>query len=241
MEIQTQRGSDWPLRWLPLAWFSLAFIALVLGVVGSLTQNNPMDWLMQRIGVSNPGAVGIILHEAGMLLAVLILLRGLRSQGDALGQLGLRGGLSWRMVGYAVAGALIAFVTWPLLEGGITALGIPMQWWQEEASLLSTTADLVWLVVAAGFFSPVLEEVLFRGYVLHALLARVPNRTVAILLAVFIFDSIHILFGPGTLLMIFPWTFIPIWLTLRFKSLYPAILMHILNNLLAYIVVPLVI
>lgn len=238
MAVRAQRPADWPLRWLPLAWFSLAFIALVLSTLAVLTQGNPMAWLMEQMGVSSAGTVGIVLHEAGMLLAVFVLLVGLHAQGDPLERLGLRGGLSWQMVGYAVAGVLVIFFLWPVLEWGVETMGIPMQWWR-EGLILKTTSDFVWLVICAGFLSPVLEEIIFRGYVLNALLARLPNRTVAILLATLAFTSIHIMFGPGTLVLIFFWTFVPTWLTLRFKSLYPAILMHILNNLLAYIVVPL--
>jgi len=237
MTQQAHPSSIWPLRWLPLAWFSLAFIALVLGVLASLTQGDPMAWLMARIGVSSPGAVGIILHEAGMLVAAGVLLAGLRSRGDPFKQLGLCGRLSRRMVGYAVLSAVIVFLAWPVLQSGLEAGGIPLQWWREGLTL-KTAGDWVWLIVAAGFLSPVLEEVIFRGYVLNALLAHLSNRTVAILLATAIFTSIHILFGPGTMILIFLWTFVPTWLYLRFKSLYPAILMHILNNLLAYIVVP---
>ncbi len=237
MEHQVHRPSNWPLRWLPLAWFSLAFIALALGVLASLIQNDPMAWLMERIGVSSPGTVGIILHEIGMLLAVVILLSGLRSLGNPLEQLGLRDKLSWQMTKYAMVSAILIFLVWPVLQMGIEALGIPFQWWREGLTL-KTASDWVWMIIAAGFLSPILEEILFRGYVLNALLNHLPNRTIAILLATALFTSIHILFGPGTMILIFFWTFVPTWLVLRFKSLYPAILMHILNNLLAYIIVP---
>ncbi len=226
------------MRWLPLAWVSLAFIALALGVLAALTQGDPMTWLMARSGVSSPGAVGIILHEAGMLVAVLILLLGLRSQENPLEQLGLCGGFSWQMAGYAALSALVVFLAWPVLQASLEAIGIPLYWWQEGLAL-KTPGDWVWMIVAAGLFSPVLEEIIFRGYVLNALLAHVPNRVLAILLATAMFTSIHVLFGPGTMVLIFLWTFVPTWLALRFKSLYPAILMHSLNNLLAYIVVPL--
>jgi membrane protease YdiL (CAAX protease family) len=221
-----------------LAWFSLIFIALVLGVLASLIPDNPMAWLVEHIGVTSPGTVGIILHEIGMLLAVFILLSGLRSQGNPFEQLGLRGRLSWQMVSYALLSAIVVFLVWPVLQWGIEAIGIPFQWWREGLTL-KTASDWVWMVVAAGFLSPILEEIIFRGYVLRALLAHLPNHAIAILLATTIFTSIHILFGPGTMILIFLWTFVPTWLVLRFKSLYPAILMHILNNLLAYIIVPL--
>ncbi|MEW6403125.1 MAG: CPBP family intramembrane glutamic endopeptidase [Chloroflexota bacterium] len=235
---QVQLSSNWPMRWLPLAWFSLAFIALVLGVLAALIRDDPMAWLMECMRVSSPGTVGIILHEIGMLFAVAILLLGLRSQGNPFRLLGLHGRLSWQMVNYAVLSAIVVFLVWPVLQLGIEALGIPFQWWREGLTL-KTTNDWVWMIIAAGFLSPILEEVLFRGYLLNALLTHLPNRTIAILLATAIFTSIHVLFGPGTLILIFFWTFVPTWLVLRFKSLYPAILMHILNNLLAYIVVPL--
>jgi len=84
-----------------------------------------------------------------------------------------------------------------------------------------------------------LEEIIFRGYVLTVFLQKGCKTFIALLLSAFVFASIHYAFGPGLMLYILFWTFIPSLLYLKFKSLYPAMLMHSLNNLLVYIILPL--
>lgn len=66
------------------------------------------------------------------------------------------------------------------------------------------------------------------------------NVLVLVLLSAMIFTSTHIFLGLGMLVYIFLWAFIPAFLYLKFDSLYPAILFHVLNNLIAHVLLPLV-
>jgi membrane protease YdiL (CAAX protease family) len=70
-----------------------------------------------------------------------------------------------------------------------------------ENLLDATGAELAVLVVAAGVLAPVLEELLFRGLLLRALLART-RPGVAIGVSAVAFAAVHLLdFSPGTLVI----------------------------------------
>jgi len=53
-----------------------------------------------------------------------------------------------------------------------------------------------------------------------------------------IFASIHVLIGPRTP-HIFLWSLIPSYLYVKISSLYPSIMMYLINNIFAYLVLPL--
>ncbi len=90
-----------------------------------------------------------------------------------------------------------------------------------------------------GFLIPVGEEFLFRGFILHALVARMPpQRAVTITAAIFACCHVYawlLPLGAGlyTMLQIFALAWLLGWATLRSGSLGPAILAHCINNLAA--------
>jgi len=53
-----------------------------------------------------------------------------------------------------------------------------------------------------------------------------------------VFAAIHGYYGAGLMVYIFVWALFPAWLFLRYRSLYPCLLMHALNNVFVDIVVP---
>ncbi len=63
--------------------------------------------------------------------------------------------------------------------------------------------------------------------------------SVAAVLSALIFASIHLGIGPGMVVYIFLGGLIPAYLFIRFRSIYPCVLMHFLNNVVAYVVIPL--
>ena len=112
-------------------------------------------------------------------------------------------------------------------------------WWSKETPLaIKTPSDFVVLFTCPVILCATLEEVLYRGYILTAIMQRVSVKK-AFIVNSLIFASIHYAFGPGTMLFILIWTFIPCWLYFKSRSIYPSILFHSVNNLLAYVVLPL--
>jgi membrane protease YdiL (CAAX protease family) len=88
--------------------------------------------------------------------------------------------------------------------------------------------------------APIAEEIIYRGYILQALLARFSPLTAAVLSSL-IFASVHVAIGPGMVIYLFLGALIPAFLYIRFRSIYPCVLMHFLNNVVAYVVIPLVV
>lgn len=100
-------------------------------------------------------------------------------------------------------------------------------------------------VLLIGFLTPVGEEYVFRGFILHSLAVRMaPHR--ANLVTSAIFAACHmsawmlpLAAGVFTLVQIFLLSCVLGWVTLRFRSIGPAIVVHCLNNslgvLLAYL------
>lgn len=99
-------------------------------------------------------------------------------------------------------------------------------------------------VLLIGFLTPVGEEYVFRGFILHSLAARMaPHRANLVTSALFAACHISVWMlplaaGVYTMAQIFLLSCVLGWVTLRFRSLGPAILVHCLNNslgvLLAY-------
>jgi len=113
--------------------------------------------------------------------------------------------------------------------------------WNEAGFFgLDSAGRVVVVVIATLVVAPLAEEMIYRGYVLQALLARMRTPVAAVLSAL-IFASIHIGIGPGLAVYIFLGALILAYLYVRFRNIYACVLMHLLNNVVAYIVIPLVV
>lgn len=258
MSEYTEKENKLSLKWLPLAWFSFIFNCIIFGVIIGIVQGDPIKFILKSGIVGSTAIFAIIggvygvgmIVAIGMIIAVGILFFLMRKNGISFSRIGLKGKLSIKGVGYAIVGTIIAFFMYPLIETIIKALGTTMYWGNNSINLLFlflsdnlvSLSDIALMFIFAVVFSPVLEEILFRGYILTTLMEKMKNRYFAILLAALIFTSIHLFllfFGPGLIVYIFFWSFIPTFLYLKTKNLYSAMLMHSLNNLLAYLILPL--
>lgn len=90
---------------------------------------------------------------------------------------------------------------------------------------------LGYLVV--GVFAPVMEEMVFRGAILAALLAVTPRSWYAILLSALVFSLIHL--NPAQMPHAFVGGVLLGWLYVRTGSILPGVVFHWTNNTAAYI------
>ena len=97
-----------------------------------------------------------------------------------------------------------------------------------------------WGYVAVGILAPLAEEIVFRGAILRTLLGMVSkkNHWVAIMISAAIFGVVHDNLAQfiNALLM----GLLLGWMYYRTKSLVPGILLHWVNNTVAYVMVNLV-
>ncbi len=240
-----------PGPWAALGWIALYFvmqavgsgvIALALGVVtgelhswqGLLHSGRIIQALMRQ-----PGMQALLVMLTLGLAAVLILLL-VRRRWATLWSLARPPGLgfnrpaqTWFLL-LAVAVGLSA----PMLGGWLTHLLAQGQTVTQDIQQLGANTPLAWriplamMVVSLG---PLVEELLFRGLLLSALLQR--WRTgVAVALSSLIFALVHL---PG---LQWQWFALPdllllalalAWLRLRSASIWPGVVAHGANNLLA--------
>jgi hypothetical protein len=95
----------------------------------------------------------------------------------------------------------------------------------DRASLV--VGDLVWLLLAGSVAAPIAEEFFFRGLLFRYLRARGSLKR-AVLVSSALFAVFH--FTPVLMPALFVFGIVQAWLVQRFDSLYPAILLHAINN-----------
>ncbi len=238
MNAHTEDRTQLSLRWLPIAWFGLAFTTFVFVVFGMLEQGDPTRLIKARFG--DVPLFAFAVYTIGLLVALLVLryLLGRRQLGWR--DVGVTGRLSGTAVLYAFGGWLVAFFLFYFVETALASVGVRMFWNEGDFFGLDTIWRVIGICLATLVIAPIAEEILYRGYVLQALLTKFSPPLAAILSAL-IFASIHIAIGPGMVVYLFLGGLIPAFLYIKFRSIYPCVLMHFLNNIVAYVVIPLVV
>ncbi len=143
---------------------------------------------------------------------------------------------NWLLVA-AGFGALLPFRALPLqalltqfpaLNFGLDAL--------MEMLVFESLSEQIIAGIAVALFAPVYEEVFFRGYVQNAMAGRW-GRWVGIIGSGLFFGLFHLI--PLQAISAIPLGLLCAWVYDRTGSLWPAILLHAVNNFLAVAILPL--
>lgn len=121
---------------------------------------------------------------------------------------------------------------------------LPFEWVYEQLQLqLSDSSQALfesvmkepWGYVALGILAPVAEEFVFRGGILRTLLTRMGDRShwIAIALSALIFGAVHMNLAQGV--HGFVMGLLLGWLYYRTGSMAPGIIVHWINNSVAYL------
>lgn len=97
----------------------------------------------------------------------------------------------------------------------------------------SNPLDIALATITLVFIAPIIEELLFRGFLLQTFLARFKPWVASLLVAVF-FGVIHFEFGSLAIILFL--ALLLNWIFMRTKSIIPCIAFHMLNNALAFVV-----
>ena len=224
------------LKYVPLAWVAVLLTSLttkLLMIIGI-----DLRTLATILNLSTTWLLSLIIYSSYQLVVVLLLIHLLRKMRTSLRDIGFK---STRKRYYVFATILVlaSSVLWGFCDYIVSLFGLSMWWSKEPGTMIKTLSDLLVLLVCPVFLCSPLEEILYRGYLFTATLQRVRRVWLAFTINAFVFASIHYAFGPGVMLFILLWTYIPCWLYYRSGSIYPSILFHSLNNLLAYVMLPL--
>jgi len=236
--VKETAQAGWSRSWLWLAWLGFVFCTVAIGVLGGIVQGDPTLLVLRWGLVSDFTIFAIGLYTIGTGVAVLALRRLGKARGLGWASFGLRGRLSMGAVVQALAAVAVACLLYLLIDWALGRVGIGMYWENRPNRLhLVTSLDYSLVVFFAVLLGPLVEELVFRGYALTMFLERT-SRARAIVWSALVFTSVHLVIGPGTLVYIALWSLIPAYLYLRYRSLYPCIVFHMVNNAIAYLVVP---
>jgi len=224
------------LKYVPLAWVAVLLTSLTtksLVIIG-------IDFctLAAVLNLSTAWLPSLIIYSSYQLVIVLLLIHLLRRMGISLRDIGFKSARK-RYYVFATILVLASSVLWGFCDYIVSLFGLSMWWSKEPGTMIKTLSDLLVLSICPILLCSPLEEILYRGYLFNATLQRVRRVWLASTINAFIFASIHYAFGLGVMLFILFWTYIPCWLYYKSRSVYPSILFHSLNNLLAYVMLPL--
>ncbi len=124
-------------------------------------------------------------------------------------------------------GFILTFIQ---LQYGIQLPGFGAQ--DSHIPLFGTSPfDIVLAVIVVGVIAPLVEELVFRGFLLQTFLKYMPKWGAAVIVAI-IFGLIHFEFQVSGVLIFLG--LILNWLYIKSNSTIPGIAFHVVNNLLAF-------
>ncbi len=189
-------------------------LALVCGV--EAVRTGGAVWTL--LGHLSPASMAVALAAGQILL--LVCLWALRAR---LPLFGLRPNTSRRSYGWAVLLLILAMIPTNLLT---EALALP----DNNEALIRSILATPWGMLSVVVLAPLAEECLFRGGVLHVLLADGAHPWRAVVFSAALFALVH--GNPAQMPGAFLLGMLLGWLAWWARSLWPALLAHSVNNAL---------
>jgi membrane protease YdiL (CAAX protease family) len=159
-----------------------------------------------------------------------------------------RQGITWKNLGFinfrwsdlfwAAVASLIGFALFYVSQSLADWLNLPA--YQVVNFDEGQAINLVVVILICVLIGPLGEELLYRGFLLGWLWSRLRNPWLAGILATLVFAIVHIPgFGLRGSLFILFWTPLVAALYIWRRSIFPGYEAHLINNLIAYVLVPL--
>lgn len=204
------------------------FLTWAVYAVWLLATGHSFEFVMTVLGGDNAGALTSPMFVSG----------------SAVSSAGILGVFLWRRWA-VVSQNYLRTRPWDVFFWCVVAsLGtlIPSVWLQELLPDLPDSMTGTFKMVMSndyGYFvlcllAPLVEEVVFRGAILRALLGCFDRHWIAILVSAAIFALIHL--NPVQMPHAFLWGLFLGWMYYRTGSILPGVLAHWVNNTVAYVV-----
>lgn len=208
---------------LPTLVLAMAVRFVVLRLDASLYRDSPL-------------APFIVSSICSWTVIVLVYL-WLRRKGIGWADLGVRRARASDIVLGVCAAAVNILVVYPLSVLIVRSLGLG------EIRDAITYPLTVWNVTGTVFFLvlliPLAEEILFRGFFLNLLRSKIGGLWLVGLLGCLSFAVVHLpRWGLSGALFILLWAVVPVCLFLARRSIVPSFTMHVVNNVFAYVILP---
>lgn len=146
--------------------------------------------------------------------------------------------LTWRQVGLRrfnseslAAGCGLMILSWFFnLAYSLVLAKFDLRMQPDFSVLFANTTGVGWIFVAGALVAPIVEEIIFRGFIFAGLRDSYGWKKAALISSI-LFSLIHM--QPAAILPIFLLGFIFAYLYHRYDSIWPAILMHVSTNAIA--------
>jgi len=194
------------------------------------------------LGISQGRIFSLLLYTFSTGIAVAFYFLLLKNKGLSFHKAGYRYSISRKGLIYSLICVSIAIFCYPLIESFLKLLHIPMYWGDRISFPVQQkeNQDIYWGVLSAVILAPLTEDTIFRGYVVEMLKERM-SKWYAIILSSLIFALVHLqFFGPGLTVYMLVWSILTCFLYVKFDNIYPSLIFHALNNIWAYIFVPMI-
>lgn len=208
-------------------------VGLLLAFFGSFLLRGAME-----VALTDPGPV---VEESLSVLGMWVLAGGLLAlvlwwERRSLASIGLTVP-SGRDVLWGVAGFVVGALTFAITTPLIGALGL-----EDTGSGIQTLAQLpLWLVVLVAITAGVTEEILYRGYPIERLAELTGSIWTGAVLTFVVFAAAHVPFwGVGGAIQVGVWTVVVTALYVWRRNLVACVVMHVLNDLYAFVLLPIV-
>lgn len=247
--VPTETKSELTAR-IPFGWIEailLAVLALVgfdilfnwlLGFMVGLSQAfYGADNALTRLAENNAVVVNFVLFASARLTALVWLYSLMRRRGKGWSDLGLQRFPWLKSSGLiTIAAGVFLFASYrifTLLDQ--VAPGLDLEQEQEIVfTAASNTPELVLSAVALIVIAPVVEEIIFRGILLPVFIKRFGMIAAAVITSL-LFGLVHLQLN--VFIVTFVLGLLLAWLYYRTLSLWPAIILHSLKNLVAFLVI----
>lgn len=205
-----------------LVWFGLKHLPLPSYVLAVINNKELVEALIDLVTLAT---------EFGLLYWLVKKYHATRQT------LGLNG-FSWARFIFFVIGGLILLTTSVIVIFSLIVWLVPSfnaDQAQNNALTYGSSGVGLWLSFAAAVIvAPVVEELYFRGLILPVLMRRF-GTLFAIFLTSLLFALLH--FQPNVVIYTFILAIILAVVRLRLKSVIPSMLLHALNNLIAFSII----
>ncbi len=209
---------------------AVLFLAFIVGGVThrSLDSLNKMDWFL---------ALSILVSE---LFVIWLVIRTVRGRRLSLGAIGLGRRPVWADIGKAILAWLLFIAVFTVIGSLLNSVSPSLNQEKQDVGFnqINTNLDQAFAFIALVIFPPLGEEVLFRGYLFSGL-RKAWRFWPALLVTSLLFGAPHLLETDHGLLWsgaieTFVLSAFLCFLRERTGALYAGILVHMLNNLLAF-------
>ncbi|MEI6481325.1 MAG: CPBP family intramembrane glutamic endopeptidase [Candidatus Saccharibacteria bacterium] len=209
-----------------IAPFAIALTFYILGRVSILPQSiaslfiaeNPVATLVQYLTALTVevGLIGLLMHYKQASLQAL----GVRS-------------FKWRwllaVLGLYVAQAILVIIVFTLIQ--VLSPKVNLDEAQDVFEFGKTNWAVIGTFISAVIIAPILEEIIFRG-IIYVGLTKIWPRWVSAVLTAILFGWLHAQLNVG--IYTFLLGLLLTWLYVKSRSLIPGIILHMLNNAVAF-------